>query len=144
MISVRRTDGLPQTSFRFYLTADTLVLLAMCFPLTGALRTFTFKINARAGRTDTPTRVLANGRGFLRWNIITYSQRKLYLSFIFFFILPSELELYNTWKFLHSWSIPFYKKRWHSKVFMECHLTESNLFMNIHSRHLLYTGQDFL
>ena len=66
MISVRRTDGLPQTSFRFYLTADTLVLLAMCFPLTGALRTFTFKINARAGRTDTPTRVLANGRGFLR------------------------------------------------------------------------------
>ena len=52
MISVRRTDGLPQTSFRFHLTADTLVLLAMCFPLTGALRTFTFKINARAERTD--------------------------------------------------------------------------------------------
>ena len=66
MISVRRTDGLPQTSFRFHLTADTLVLLAMCFPLTGALRTFTFKINARAERTDTPARVLANGRGFLR------------------------------------------------------------------------------
>ena len=66
MISVRRTDGLPQTSFRFHLTTDTLVLLAMCFPLTGALRTFTFKINARAERTDTPTRVLANGRGFLR------------------------------------------------------------------------------
>ena len=52
MISVRRTDGLPQTSFRFHLTTDTLVLLAMCFPLTGALRTFTFKINARAERTD--------------------------------------------------------------------------------------------
>ena len=58
MISVRRTDGLPQTSFRFYLTADTLVLLAMCFPLTGALRTFTFKINARAGRTSSRRRLL--------------------------------------------------------------------------------------
>ena len=56
MISVRRTDGLPQTSFRFHLTADTLVLLAMCFPLTGALRTFTFKINARAERTDADAR----------------------------------------------------------------------------------------
>ena len=27
-------------------------MLAMCFPLTGALRTFTFKNNVRAGRTE--------------------------------------------------------------------------------------------
>ena len=52
MISVRRTNGLPQASFRFHFTADTLALLAMCFPLTGALRTFTFKNNVRAGRTE--------------------------------------------------------------------------------------------
>ena len=43
---------MPQASFRFHLTMDTLALLAMCFPLTGALRTFTFKNNVRAGRTD--------------------------------------------------------------------------------------------
>ena len=52
MISVRRTNGLPQASFRFHLTMDTLALLAMCFPLTGALRTFTSKNNVRAGRTE--------------------------------------------------------------------------------------------
>lgn len=54
MISVRRTNGLPQASFRFHLTVDTLAMLAMCFPLTGALRTFTFKNNVRAGRTELP------------------------------------------------------------------------------------------
>ena len=43
---------MPQASFRFHLTMDTLALLAMCFPLTGALRTFTFKNNVRAGRTE--------------------------------------------------------------------------------------------
>ena len=52
MISVRRTNGLPQASFRFRFTTDTLALLAMCFPLTGALRTFTSKNNVRAGRTE--------------------------------------------------------------------------------------------
>ena len=52
MISVRRTDGLPQASFRFHLTVDTLALLAMHFPLTGVLRTYTFKNNVRAGRTE--------------------------------------------------------------------------------------------
>ena len=57
----------PESSYKYVIRDyHTLVLLAMCFPLTGALRTFTFKINARAERTDTPTRVLANGRGFLR------------------------------------------------------------------------------
>lgn len=43
---------MPQASFRFHFTADTLALLAMCFPLTGALRTFTSKNNVRAGRTE--------------------------------------------------------------------------------------------
>ncbi len=52
MISIRRTNGLPQASFRFHFTVDTLAVLAMCFPLTGALRTFTFKNNVRAGRTE--------------------------------------------------------------------------------------------
>ena len=52
MISVRRTNGLPQASFRFHFTVDTLAMLTMRFPLTGALRTFTFKNNVRAGRTE--------------------------------------------------------------------------------------------
>ncbi|RHU97292.1 hypothetical protein DXC01_19890, partial [Blautia sp. OM07-19] len=52
MISVRRTNGLPQASFRFHFTVDTLAILTMRFPLTGTLRTFTFKNNVRAGRTE--------------------------------------------------------------------------------------------
>lgn len=60
MISVRRTNGLPQASFRFHLTMDTLALLTMCFPLTGALRTFTFKNNVRAGRTEELTTKVAS------------------------------------------------------------------------------------
>ena len=66
MISVRRTNGLPQASFRFHLTMDTLALLAMCFPLTGALRTFTFKNNVRAGRTDILPRLQRRGLPFAK------------------------------------------------------------------------------
>ena len=43
---------MPQASFRFHFTVDTLAILTMRFPLTGTLRTFTFKNNVRAGRTE--------------------------------------------------------------------------------------------
>ena len=63
MISVRRTNGLPQASFRFHLTMDTLALLAMCFPLTGALRTSPLRITFAPGElTSSPA---YRGGGFL-------------------------------------------------------------------------------
>ena len=36
----------------FHFTVDTLAILTMRFPLAGTLRTFTFKNNVRAGRTE--------------------------------------------------------------------------------------------
>ena len=104
MISVRRTNGLPQASFRFHLTMDTLALLAMCFPLTGALRTFTFKNNVRAGRTDILPRLQRRGLPFaksepsvlVRWHHCVKHKRAIPVCPTVFSILLSLQAVHKT------------------------------------------------